>query len=240
MIYYHIDKPNVNTKRPRGPIELSGWAFSDKHGNVSVKAVFSMDQHIRLKLNKKRIDVVEALRQKDIHISEPTVGFHYLVDDKEITDRKKLSVKFIFSDNDNKAESNIINYDLDDELILNRAQYKEVWDSESIGLNQAENAVAGYTSQDERWNRSSSRFVERILKNTVGVNKDDTILEIGAGVGRIGNILAPMCKKWIGADVSSNMLKHLKKRLSKYNNIEIYLDMDNSKTINVAFFVCYC
>jgi ubiquinone/menaquinone biosynthesis C-methylase UbiE len=223
MIYYHIDRPNLKTKRLKGPIEISGWAYSEKHIKVNVKAVFNNNKDISLTLDKKRMDVVEALGKKGVLVSDPTVGFQYIVDNEEITNSTKLNIKLIFTDNECKAESEIIYHDLDDEPILDRAQYKEIWNLESNDLNQAENAVAGYTSRDERWKGSSSRFVELILQPTVGVKKDDTILEIGAGVGRVGTILAPMCKKWIGADVSSNMLGHLQRKLSEYTNVETFV-----------------
>jgi ubiquinone/menaquinone biosynthesis C-methylase UbiE len=47
------------------------------------------------------------------------------------------------------------------------------------------------------------------------------VLEIGCGIGRIGRELAPKCRKWIGCDISSNMLKYAGKRLSHLKNIEL-------------------
>ena len=51
--------------------------------------------------------------------------------------------------------------------------------------------------------------------------KSDIVLEIGCGIGRIGKELAPRCKKWIGCDISGNMLEHAQKRLSHLKNIEL-------------------
>jgi len=222
MLFYHIDKPIADTKRYPGPIEISGWAFSSEHSIVKVVAVFNNETRINLPLNKERPDVVKALRQEKIEITDPIVGFLHIVDEKFIINKSNLTLKFIISDQECTSESVEIKHSLVDEVKLTRAQYKEVWNSESIDLNQAENAVAGYTSQDERWVGSSRRFVKLILKPTVGVNQDDEMLEIGAGVGRVGNVLAPMCKKWVGADVSSNMLGHLRKKLSRYENIDTF------------------
>jgi len=222
MLYYHIDKPIVDTKRFPGPIEISGWAFSSEHSIVNVVAVINNETRINLPLNKERPDVVTALRQEKIEITDPIVGFHHFIDEKSIISRSEIIIKLIISDQECTAESAETKHSLVDEAKLTRAQYKEVWNSESIDLNQAENAVAGYTSHDERWGSSSRRFVELILKPTVGVNKDDEMLEIGAGVGRVGNVLAPMCKKWVGADVSSNMLGHLIKKLSGNENIDTF------------------
>jgi ubiquinone/menaquinone biosynthesis C-methylase UbiE len=52
------------------------------------------------------------------------------------------------------------------------------------------------------------------------VHRDDVVLEIGAGVGRVGAELAPLCKRWIGADVSENMLSYLHERLREHANVE--------------------
>ena len=51
--------------------------------------------------------------------------------------------------------------------------------------------------------------------------KSDIVLEIGCGIGRVGNELAPRCKKWIGCDISGNMLEHARKRLSHLENVEL-------------------
>jgi ubiquinone/menaquinone biosynthesis C-methylase UbiE len=164
--------------------------------------------------------VVQILRQKKIKIADPKVGFHHFIEQYSIINRPNLTIKLVISDQDFTAETPLIRHDLADEATLSRAQYKEIWNSESLDLRRAEIAVAGYTSDDERWEGSSERFVELVLKPTVGVRANDEILEIGAGVGRIGNVLAPMCKKWVGADVASNMLSHLRQELSDHKNID--------------------
>jgi ubiquinone/menaquinone biosynthesis C-methylase UbiE len=45
------------------------------------------------------------------------------------------------------------------------------------------------------------------------------VLEIGAGVGRVGMVLAPICKGWIGVDMSENMLRHIERRLAGLTNV---------------------
>src|SRR5207248_5196351 len=46
----------------------------------------------------------------------------------------------------------------------------------------------------------------RFLQDSVGIGKDDVVLEIGCGIGRVGKVVAPLCRKWIGCDVASSML----------------------------------
>ncbi len=78
-------------------------------------------------------------------------------------------------------------------------------------------AVSGYT--DEALYASSAEGSLAMLQELVGVRPDDVVLEIGAGVGRIGAVVAPLCKEWIGVDVSENMLAHIRKRLAHLKNV---------------------
>ncbi|HEY1378516.1 MAG TPA: class I SAM-dependent methyltransferase [Gemmataceae bacterium] len=98
-----------------------------------------------------------------------------------------------------------------------RADYKQTWNRLSVGEDDAKTGVAGYT--DERLFDATARATLATLQRTVGVRPTDTILEIGAGVGRVGSVLAPLCKEWIGADVSENMLTHLRRRLKHLPNV---------------------
>jgi ubiquinone/menaquinone biosynthesis C-methylase UbiE len=54
---------------------------------------------------------------------------------------------------------------------------------------------------------------------TVGIKPTDVVLEIGCGIGRVGRVLAPICREWIGADVSENMINHLRQRLKEFKNV---------------------
>jgi ubiquinone/menaquinone biosynthesis C-methylase UbiE len=68
--------------------------------------------------------------------------------------------------------------------------------------------------------RSDYKSTWNALLQTVGVNKDDIVLEIGCGIARMASVLAPICKKWIGTDVSENMLEFARKRTGLYTNVE--------------------
>jgi len=74
-------------------------------------------------------------------------------------------------------------------------------------------------SLDEEMYRTTAEETKKVLENTVGIKSDGTILEIGCGIARVGMVLAPLCKYWIGCDVSKNMLQHAAQRLSKYQNV---------------------
>ena len=98
-----------------------------------------------------------------------------------------------------------------------RADYKQIWNSVSTTENDAKHGVAGHANEAE-YDRSGLH-TQGILSKTVGVRPTDVILEIGAGVGRVGKALAPLCKEWIGADVSANMVRHIRHRLAAFPNI---------------------
>ncbi|MBG0810181.1 class I SAM-dependent methyltransferase [Methylosinus sp. H3A] len=100
---------------------------------------------------------------------------------------------------------------------LNRSQYKTIWNSVSVSEDNAKMAVSGYI--DEDLYRQMGEGTRDMLQNYVGIGPNDVVLEIGAGVGRVGAALAPICKEWIGADVAENMLGHIRQRLAAFDNV---------------------
>lgn len=100
-----------------------------------------------------------------------------------------------------------------------RNQYKALWNSVSKSEDEAKGAVSGYTDEDRY--RETAQGTVALLQHCVGVRKEDVILEIGAGVGRVGAALAPLCKEWIGTDVSENMTQHMRRRLAGLGNVRI-------------------
>jgi SAM-dependent methyltransferase len=100
-----------------------------------------------------------------------------------------------------------------------RSEYKALWNSVSVSEDAAKTAVCG--DVDEEMYRKTGQATVSMLQNCVGIRPDDIILEIGAGVGRVGAFLAPLCREWIGIDVSENMIKHMKRRLAGFTNVRI-------------------
>jgi len=103
-------------------------------------------------------------------------------------------------------------------LEFKRNQYKEDWNFRSRSEEKAKIAIA--LIEDEKLFRQSAQTTLDMLQSCVGIRKDDVVLEIGAGVGRVGAYVAPLCRKWIGTDVSENMIKYLRRRLSEFPNVE--------------------
>ncbi len=97
--------------------------------------------------------------------------------------------------------------------------YKAIWKDLSDTLARAKVHVIG--SENEAMFLSTAVRTLAILESTVGIRPADTILEIGCGVGRVGSVLAPRCKQWIGTDVSPNMVRFAAERLAAFENIQV-------------------
>ncbi|MDQ2997985.1 MAG: class I SAM-dependent methyltransferase, partial [Chloroflexota bacterium] len=98
-----------------------------------------------------------------------------------------------------------------------RSAYKSVWTALSATQQQAVAHVIGEV--DEAAIQAAARDTRHWLEVSVGIKPNDVILEIGCGIGRVGQVLAPICKQWIGCDVSPNMLRHARERLAGFSNV---------------------
>jgi ubiquinone/menaquinone biosynthesis C-methylase UbiE len=105
------------------------------------------------------------------------------------------------------------------ETRLQRSDYKKVWSNLSDTVGRAKLHVGG--TEDEELLTAGGRYNADFLRKRVGINPTDTVLEIGCGVGRLAQHLAPYCRRWIGCDVSPNMLKFARERLAAFSNIEL-------------------
>ncbi len=100
-----------------------------------------------------------------------------------------------------------------------RIDYKTVWTGLSGTQRDATTYVMGDVPEEEI--RGAAAQTRGWLEETVGIGRDDVVLEIGCGIGRVGQALAPLCKRWIGCDVSPNMLQHARARLAECPNVEL-------------------
>jgi|KBSSwiStaDraftv2_1062776.scaffolds.fasta_scaffold601340_1 ubiquinone/menaquinone biosynthesis C-methylase UbiE len=100
----------------------------------------------------------------------------------------------------------------------NRYEYKAVWTAFAETEQGARAQVIG--DVDEDYILEAAEETRRWLEETVAIKSDDVILEIGCGIGRVGQVLAPRCKRWIGCDVSLNMLGFARQRLAAFDNVD--------------------
>jgi glycosyltransferase involved in cell wall biosynthesis/ubiquinone/menaquinone biosynthesis C-methylase UbiE len=103
---------------------------------------------------------------------------------------------------------------------LRRHQYKAVWTKLSETEKSAKMHVAGF-EEESRFELAGIETREKLI-GTVGIHDDDVVVEIGCGVGRVGKQLAPICRKWIGCDVSPHMLALARTRLAGIDNFELH------------------
>ena len=121
-----------------------------------------------------------------------------------------------------------------------RSEYKKVWSALSTTEEQAKLHVIGVTDEDAL--RATGEETLRFLQDSVGIRKEDVVLEIGCGVGRVGKVVAPRCRKWIGCDVASNMLALAAERLRDLPGVELkeISGYDLSGVADASVDVVYC
>jgi ubiquinone/menaquinone biosynthesis C-methylase UbiE len=99
-----------------------------------------------------------------------------------------------------------------------RSDYKGTWTALSQTLSSAKMHVSG--TEDEAAIVTSGVGTSEFLFKNVGISPTDVVLEIGCGIGRVGQCLAERCRRWIGADVSPHMLGFAAERLREFPNVE--------------------
>jgi ubiquinone/menaquinone biosynthesis C-methylase UbiE len=120
-----------------------------------------------------------------------------------------------------------------------RSDYKSTWTAVSKTLSSARMSVA-FTEDERELDRSGAATTQFLLEN-VGITSDDVVLEIGCGVGRVGKHMAPRCRRWIGTDVSPNMLRFAAENLREFQNVEFAelsgydLRSISSETVDVVY-----
>ena len=121
-----------------------------------------------------------------------------------------------------------------------RSEYKKVWSALSTTEEQAKLHVIGVT--EEAALQATGEETLRFLQDSVGIGKEDVVLEIGSGIGRVGKVVAPLCRKWIGCDVASNMLSLTAERLKALSNVELVeiSGYDLSGVADASVDVVYC
>ena len=124
--------------------------------------------------------------------------------------------------------------------LSDRSDYKRTWTALATTDNDAAMWVAG-TADDQHLETTGAHTVE-LLMRYVAIEPTDEVLEIGCGVGRVGKVLAPRCRSWVGADISPNMLVVARRRLAGLANVEFceLATVGLSEFADESFDVVYC
>jgi len=210
-----IDEPTTPDVTANGACRFSGWAVTESGRPVTIRASFGGVQK-EFALNRVRSDV-RAQHRSEYPAATDQCGFRFHIDLRDKGD--PLDITLEFDDGEFVTRSPSFRLQSEHSDPPARADYKRVWNSVSQDVEMAKLAVAGCT--DEDMFRHAAEYTVGVLKGAVGIRPDDVVLEIGAGVGRVGALLAPLCKKWIGADVSENMVAHTRRRLADHPNVEV-------------------
>ncbi|MCB0359700.1 MAG: class I SAM-dependent methyltransferase, partial [Bdellovibrionales bacterium] len=104
-------------------------------------------------------------------------------------------------------------------LMHERGSYKDVWNQASGDHGAAMDAVAATRNYDEFM--ESGKDSAKTMIDMLSIRPSDVVLEIGCGTGRIGAALAPHCARWIGTDISGQMLSYAINNLKQFSNIEL-------------------
>ena len=100
--------------------------------------------------------------------------------------------------------------------MLHLPNYKTTWDAKSTTPVHAMLSVDGSASEERI--RATGAYTARQVMAALDLKPTDRVLELGCGVGRIGRELAPHVAHWEGSDISGNMLKIARERLSGFAN----------------------
>ncbi len=109
---------------------------------------------------------------------------------------------------------------------MSNANYKKHWNSRSESKEAAFASVDAST--DEALLQHTGTWGAEQIRAALDVTPEDTVLELGCGVARIGLPLSRQCGRWIGADISENMLKHAAERLQGQANASVHALQDSS------------
>ena len=219
-ILAHLDDPAgpvVRTDRRRLPFR--GWAVAAGGADVAVQIVSGEQVLAETECRQARGDVF-ARHHRRFGLRDPFCGFEAEVDLFEFftDERAECRVEFRSGGAGGPAATlGPIEIRLASEIPHARSEYKDVWNAGAEDLRHARLVIAGH-ADDEVWRATAQATVQHLV-DTVQVAPSDVVLEIGCGVGRVGSVLAPLCREWIGADVSERMLEHMSRRLAHLPNV---------------------
>jgi SAM-dependent methyltransferase len=215
-IIYHIDSPATTEVGSTRLTPFQGWAVSARGKPVELRVRVAGRLWREFALDQSRPDVADYFGERFPDL-DPDCGFSFCIDLDEHDFDTVLPVTLEFRAGGSRVRSATYQLRPCVSPSLVRAHYKEVWNACAANERDAMLHVAGYS--DEAEFQRVGELTRDMLVECVGVRPDDVVLEIGAGIGRVGQFLAPVCKEWIGADVSENMLGHLGKRLAGFPNV---------------------
>jgi SAM-dependent methyltransferase len=214
-----LDQPGP-VERFTGWARVSGWALARDGGPVVVRA--RLPGRL-LEEQPPTLDRPDVHRLYPGHPRSATSGFAFVVRAEALpaTGVARLLVEAV-TDGPRPRRRTLGSLRLARQVApaLPRAAYQQAWDHVSGSRDTARTAVCGTADQAE-YDRSGEETARFIIE-AARVTPTDAVLEIGCGTGRVGAKLAPRCGRWIGADVSQNMLRHAADALGSQPNVRFH------------------
>ena len=99
--------------------------------------------------------------------------------------------------------------------------YKTFWNSLASTPEGAVIGVLGNPMTDAEIEAAGVRGI-RFLLDTLQLKGAEEVLEVGCGIGRIARGLAPHCRRYIGVDISDNMVVEARRRTGDLGNAEFF------------------
>lgn len=96
--------------------------------------------------------------------------------------------------------------------------YKDFWRKMGEQDDTALSMMDGSPSEEAC--RLTGQYMAGKIGNALLLGQEDAVLELGCGVGRIGREIAPLCKKWHGADISETLIRIAGKRMGHLKHAE--------------------
>ncbi|WP_346233435.1 class I SAM-dependent methyltransferase [Parafrigoribacterium mesophilum] len=116
---------------------------------------------------------------------------------------------------------------------MNGPSSKSFW-NDAARRNAAWHVATGYSSETEEFFASGVREVDEFLsRGGVALTHEDTLLEIGSGVGRMTRQFAALAGRVIAVDVSGVMLDRARSNLAGLENVE-YLEVSGEGELPIA------
>jgi SAM-dependent methyltransferase len=215
----HIDSPAEDSVFSAW-VHVSGWTFAE--GGEAVRLQACVD-------GRAIAEIPVGLPRPDVRAAFPSFegaelsGFDIWLPKRSLPDEAEFLLTLEASTSKTRCSlgTRALTWVPQPGLPLVRGDYRQVWDEVSQTYEQARVSVCA-TSNLEEYERSGADTAATIAGATQ-LGPSDTVLEIGCGTGRIGLHLAPLCGRWMGADVSRNMLEHALQAMNHLPNVSLHV-----------------
>ncbi len=232
-----VDEPSARrVSTEDGSCVFRGWVASSAGRPTKVRVRVGRTESYESVARDRRSDLAKTLAGR-FAVSDLNCGFRIAV--PVPTRRRPVSVRLELTDGEHMVRSPRYRVRSSARSGRPRADYKSVWNAVAADVNRAKLAVTCYT--DENQYRETADLTVSTLCSTVGISPNDVVLEVGCGIGRVGAAVAPLCREWIGVDVSEKMLAHARVRLAEVDNVQFVavngwdLEPIGTASIDVAY-----